>query len=186
MVSMTIDQQPPPGRGLTVADIESVPDEGRWELIDGVLMMSPPVEWRHDAGSHRIRCLVEQAAPAEFIVLGGPAATIIDDRTWVEPDVFVGRRSDLGEKWLDHPPVLAVEVLSPSSRLYDLNTKFERYQRARIPSYWVFDPDPAAPRLLAWQLRGGRYVVVADVTGEEPFTATSPFEVTLTPARLLD
>jgi Uma2 family endonuclease len=37
--------------------------------------------------------------------------------------------------------VLAVEVLSPSGRLIDLNLKRAAYQRMGTPSYWVLDPD---------------------------------------------
>jgi Uma2 family endonuclease len=41
--------------------------------------------------------------------------------------------------------VLAVEVLSPSGRLIDLNLKRAAYQRIGTPSYWVLDPEAHQP-----------------------------------------
>ncbi len=41
--------------------------------------------------------------------------------------------------------LLAVEVLSPSSRRRDVGDKLTAYRDAGVPSYWVVDPDrPAA------------------------------------------
>ncbi|MFD1506389.1 Uma2 family endonuclease [Georgenia yuyongxinii] len=103
--------------------------------------------------------------------------------TVLQPDVLVARRSDLSERDLPAPPVLAVEVLSPSTRLIDLHLKRARYEAAGTPSYWVVDPDE--PALTAWELIEGRYVRVAHVAGEETFTATAPFAVDVRPADLI-
>lgn len=53
-------------------------------------------------------------------------------------------------------------------------------------SYWLLDP--AEPgRLTVFELDdSGRYVEVADVSGDDPYHARRPFAVTVTPARLLD
>jgi Uma2 family endonuclease len=83
-------------------------------------------------------------------------------------------------------PLLVVEVLSPSTRLYDLNTKRFAYEKMGVPSYWILDPtEPGA--LVAFELDdAGRYREVAHVEGDEEFAATRPFPVTVVPARLLD
>jgi Uma2 family endonuclease len=176
----------PRGRALTVADIEAMPDDGqRYELIDGVLVVSPPVDWRHQDVQGALFVLLRTTAPEGIRVLGAPAAAIIDQRTWVEPDITVARKADFGDKYLDRQvPLLAVEVLSPSNRIYDLNTKFARYERAGIPSYWVVDPHEL--RLVVWELVGGRYVEMVDVGPDESWTATRPFKVTITPGQLTD
>ncbi|WP_460829322.1 Uma2 family endonuclease [Nocardioides hungaricus] len=175
----------PRGRALTVADIEAMPDDGqRYELVDGVLVVSPTPDWRHQVARDELLGLLKAAAPGDVRVVGAPAAAIIDERTWVEPDIVVAPKSDFGDKYLDRPPLLAVEVLSPSNRIYDLNTKFARYERARIPSYWVVDP--LELRLVVWELVEGRYVEVADVGPGEHWTATRPFAVTISPGELTD
>jgi Uma2 family endonuclease len=78
--------------------------------------------------------------------------------------------------------ILAVEVLSPSSRRRDVGDKLTAYRDAGVPSYWVVDP--VNPRLRAWELEDGQYVEIADVSGDEEWTATEPFEVTVRPADL--
>lgn len=71
----------------------------------------------------------------------------------------------------------------PSARQHDLLLKRERYQRASVPHYWVVDPND--PRILAWQLREGEYVSVADVSGAEAWNSPLPFAVTLVPDDLV-
>ena len=80
--------------------------------------------------------------------------------------------------------MLVVEILSPNTRLIDLNLKRARYERACVASYRVVDP--AEPRLTAWELREGRYVEVADVAGDDEWTATLPYDVAIVPSRLID
>lgn len=53
-----------------------------------------------------------------------------------------------------------------------------------MPAYWIVDP--VVPSLTALRLEARAYVEEASVPGEEAFTASSPFPVTLVPARLLD
>ena len=102
----------------------------------------------------------------------------------VQPDVLVARFDELTDQNLPGAPVLAVEVLSPSGRLIDLNLKRAHYQRLGTPSYWVLDPD--VPDLLVLELDAdGRYTEVARVVGDEPFEARRPFEVRIVPAELL-
>ncbi len=91
--------------------------------------------------------------------------------------------SDFTARNLPTAPLLAVEVLSPSSRRIDLVLKRSRLEAAGCPAYWVVDPDE--PRLTAWELRDGTYVEIADVAGSEPFHAQRPFPVTIVPDDLL-
>jgi Uma2 family endonuclease len=108
---------------------------------------------------------------------------LLADDTSVQPDILVVR-SDLPGPKVTEPPVLVVEILSPSSRLIDLNLKRARYERAGVPSYWVVDPDEL--RLMAWELSDAAYVEVADVSGDGIWQAARPFTVTVTPDRLAD
>jgi len=180
---MSVMTSLPPGRGLTVADIEAMPDDGnRYELIDGVLLVSPAPGFNHQRVVLNLWKILDEAAPTELCAMGAPFDVILDERSWVEPDVLVAPRSAYNDKRLPVPPLLAVEVLSPSTTLTDLNVKHDRYRRSGIPSYWVIDP--LAPRLIVWELQGSDYVEVATVEGDESWTATQPFPVTITPSAL--
>jgi Uma2 family endonuclease len=82
-------------------------------------------------------------------------------------------------------PVLAVEVLSHSTRLKDRNLKKAHYERIGVQAYWILDPtEPGA--LTAFELDAGAYRQIAHVEGDAEFTANRPFPVTVVPARLLD
>ncbi len=174
-----------PRRPLTVDDLDVMPDDGhRYELIDGTLIVSPGPELRHQVVQARLMRTLFRACPESMEVLGTPTDTVLADDTVVQPDALVVRRSDLVGRKLIATPLLVVEVLSPSTRLIDLNLKKARYERAGVPSYWVVDPDPL--RLTAWDLRDGSYVGVADVGRGEEWTAALPFAVTVRPGSFAD
>lgn len=100
------------------------------------------------------------------------------------PDLIVARRSDVAQRKLPVPALLAIEILSPSTRRFDLVVKRSRLESAGCPAYWVINPDE--PRLIAWELQGDTYVEVADVRGAQAFEAAAPFAVTVVPADLVD
>ena len=80
------------------------------------------------------------------------------------------------------PPLLEVEVRSPSTALFDLNRKKAAYEKFGVPSYWIVNPDPARPELTVFELEDGGYVTAA--TSTQAVTVTRPFPVTITPAHL--
>jgi Uma2 family endonuclease len=86
--------------------------------------------------------------------LVAPLDVVLADDTVVQPDVLVARRDDFTERDLPVAPVLAVEVLSSSTRRIDVSLKRARYEAAGCPSYLVVDPD--RPSLTARVLQEGR------------------------------
>ncbi|QDP96675.1 Uma2 family endonuclease [Microlunatus elymi] len=176
----------PQGRAWTVADLEQFPenDGNRYELIDGVLVVSPSPAVRHQIVSAQLHLLLAANCPVDLRVLAAPTDVVLADDTVVVPDLIVARRSDFTSKILPVAPLLAVEILSPSNRLFELNIKHDRYRRAGVRSYWIVDPD--RPSLTAWALNKDNYRQIAEVSGEQSFTAADPYEVTITPNALLD
>ncbi len=101
-----------------------------------------------------------------------------------QPDILLARKADLPARDLPAPPVLAREVLSPSTRRYDRFLKHSRYAAAGIPFYWIIDP--SEPGLTAYQLGSdGTYAVVGQVSGDEPYEATEPVLVIIIPSALI-
>lgn len=101
----------------------------------------------------------------------------------LQPDLLVARKADFTERDLPTAPLLAVEILSPSTRRVDLALKRSRFEAAGCPSYWVVDPDE--PSVTVWQLQGEAYVEVAHVVDEEPVDLRAPYPVTFVPAELV-
>jgi Uma2 family endonuclease len=160
-----------------------MPDDGhRYELIDGVLVVTPAPTPRHQVVSSNLNDRLRAACPSDLVVLYAPLDVVLDDHTALQPDLLVTRRADLSERNLPVAPLLAVEVLSPSTRLVDLNLKRARYEAAGCPSYWVIDPTELS--LIAWELQHGEYVEVASASGAEEFVATAPYDVVVVPADL--
>jgi Uma2 family endonuclease len=174
----------PRSRPLTRADLDALPDDGhRYELLDGSLVVTPAPTWRHQSAVVRLWKVLDAARPGpEIRVFVAPMDVVLAADTVLQPDVLVARRSDLSEADLPTAPLLAVEVLSPSTRRIDLTLKRSRYEAAGCRAYWVVDPE--APSLLAWELRHGTYELVADVRGTETHRATSPYPVEVRPADL--
>jgi len=170
---------------FTRADLDAMPDDGyRREIIDGVLVVTPAPSPDHQRFSRGLFRLLDPACPADLDVLYAPLDVALSDDTVMEPDLLVAPREAFTTRDLSGPPLLAVEILSPSTRNLDLGTKLRRYESAGTSSYWVVDPTDRS--LTAWNLVDGRYVEVAHVSGEEQFRATLPFDVTVVPARLRD
>jgi hypothetical protein len=64
-------------RPLTVADLDLTPDDGRrYELDDGVLVVSPAPMPIHQRVLHRLQVCLQAACPAEFEVLPGPGVQL--------------------------------------------------------------------------------------------------------------
>lgn len=176
----------PRGRPFVVSDLEAMPDDGRrYELVDGTLIVSPAPSFLHQRVVVALSYLLEDVRPDDdFEVLAAPFDVKLADDTAVEPDVLVARCADISNRWLEKAPLLAVEVLSPSSRRIDLHLKRSRLRDAGCPSYWVVDPDE--PSLTAWELRDGAYVGVGDVRGDETYHARLPYPVDVTPRALVE
>jgi Uma2 family endonuclease len=174
----------PFSRPLTRADLKDTPDDGhRYELIDGVLVVSPAPRLPHQVVLGELYLLLRQGCPAPLQVLLAPFAVALADDTELQPDVLVAPRSQFTRKELVGAPLLAVEVLSPSTRRFDLLLKRDRLQTAGCPSYWLVDPD--LPAVTVLELRAGVYEQVAHVIGDEAVEVTAPFPVRLVPNDLL-
>ncbi len=178
-----------PAGEFTVEDLERMPDDGlRYELLDGTLLVSPaPGVWHQEVAFALARAL-HDACPPELHVVIAPFEWRGGRRTVLQPDVLIARHADLlaaEGKFLTAAPVLAVEVLSPSTRRIDRLSKLSAYEEAGVSSYWLVDPDPEKPSLQALDLVDGRYVEVGCAVGEHPWPAQRPFPVTVIPADLV-
>lgn len=174
----------PHGRPFTVDDLEAMPDDGnRYELIDGMLVVSPAPGARHQKMVAKLIVALDTACPADMHVFGAPFAVRTSTSVELQPDVLVARDEDLTEKLLPVAPVLAVEVLSPSSVINDLNNKKAAYERMGVVSYWVVDPQQ--PSITVFELADGRYQQVAEVKDGDVLTVTLPFPVRVAPRDLL-
>lgn len=132
-------------RGLIEEDRPSP----RYETVYGELLVTPvPGNWHQEVAARLFVALREylvREPGARGHAYASPA-----DVSWgrrdvlVQPDIFVVPRppSIRQQPWSAITRLLlAVEIVSPSSRTADHFTKRRLYQAQDTPLYWVIDPD---------------------------------------------
>lgn len=150
----------PQAVGLTVADLDAMPEDmAVRNLVAGDLFVTPAPSIRHQRVVTEILWRLRSHQERHGgIALAAPAAVRLSDRDVLEPDVlFVAddHAGRVGDRYIEGPPDLVVEVSSPSTRRLDLVRKRRVYERFTVAEYWFVDL--AADRIEAYVLRDGRY-----------------------------
>ena len=131
----------------TLEDYYALPDDQRAELIDGVLYNMAPPTGIHQFFSGEIYAQLrdyvrEKRGKCMPFVAPYDVQLDRDDRTMVEPDVFVVcNRDQIRKNVVYGAPDFVVEVLSPSTRKKDIWLKLHKYRDAGVREYWIVDPD---------------------------------------------
>jgi len=127
-------------------------DEGRWEIIDGVLYdMTPAPSRQHQKISGDLFVKIHnqlsnsscEVYSAPFDVRLPGENTHSDDKifTVVQPDITVICDKDkLDDRGCVGAPDLLVEILSPATAAYDLKIKRDLYEKHGVKEYWIVHP----------------------------------------------
>jgi Uma2 family endonuclease len=118
--------------------------EGQWELIEGIpYAMSPLPSVRHQDLSGNLYVLfreaLKRAACSCKVYL--PIDYKVSEDTILQPDLLISCTDISSKKFLDEMPQLTVEILSPSTAMKDLNSKFHIYQAQKVPYSVIVDPE---------------------------------------------
>ena len=136
----------PREKTYTIEDIYNLPEGRRAELIDGRLYdMAPPsrVHQKLVSELHHIFMSHVKNNGGSCEVYPAPFAVFLnaDEETYVEPDISViCDKSKLSDRGCEGAPDFIIEVVSPSSRRMDYNTKNSVYANAGVREYWIVDP----------------------------------------------
>lgn len=137
--------------------------EGRWELIHGVAYaMSPSPVLVHQNLTKAIAFELDTAldsCPDCVAVLA--LDWKIDDSTVLCPDNAVVCRLSPDSDYIDKPPVMVFEVLSPATKHKDRTVKFALYQEQGVVYYIMVDPRGLFAEI--YRLQGGRYRLVCEI-----------------------
>lgn len=153
-----------PGRiKLSILEYNELPNDGkRYQILDGELVATPAPFPRHQEISKRIGFILYATLERRGLgkIVYAPLDVVLDRHNIVQPDLIYIRKARLGiigPKNIEGPPDLVVEILSPSSRRTDVETKSALYARFAIPSYWIVDP--RRDRLEIFRLEGEAYLL---------------------------
>lgn len=173
------------GRDLDLDDLYTTPDDGnRYEILDGAIVMTPPPALAHQSVVARLLVLLDEPARQLGLrVWPAPAAWRIGPGQVPEPDVIVASVDVMTSRAVEGPPVLVIEVLSPSGRGRDLYERRRIYAQGGASCYWIVDP--IEPSLMVLRLASGAYTEEARVVGENAYETRDPFPVRIVPADLL-
>src|SRR5215469_17024715 len=121
-----------------------VRDGQKGDLIDGVIYMASPENTEANKLFVWLIGLLSTYAEAKELgeVFGSRVAFRIDDGTGPELDIaFVrqGRLHLVQNGFVDGPPDIAVEIVSPESVERDYEDKRARYEKAGVTEYWIID-----------------------------------------------
>lgn len=152
------------------------------QLIDGELVMTPSPGWAHQVVQTELTLILGAVLPPGLRLIAPPMDLRVSERTALQPDLMVLDRALRFSGEITEPPVLAVEILSPSSRRTDLVRKPEALARFGVEHYWVIDPEH--PAIREFRLVDGRYVTAQIVEGEDLFSTELPFPVSFRPIDL--
>jgi Uma2 family endonuclease len=169
-----------------LAWVDTRPDEERYEVVEGVPVMSPGPSLAHQRCIGELHVLLRSACPNGLEVLFAPFDWVLWESPWLQvrqPDLLVAATLDLESRAIRRAPVLAVEVLSPGSGERDLFAKPRDYARARLQHYWVVDP--AGPQVAVYRLVDGELRLSVDAIGNTEIVLDEPFPVRFRPTDLV-
>ncbi|MFI7700723.1 Uma2 family endonuclease [Nonomuraea sp. NPDC049480] len=173
---------------FTVDDLFNFPDDGnRYELFNGSLVVSPAPTPQHQDALSLLWTILRRTVPSHLKVLLTVNVRASDTDFYI-PDLVVvpkGRFKSVKLMFTPEDVLLAVEVVSPSTKTRDRATKVEAYAKVGIPTYWRVELDEG-PTLYVYDLDGDSYRgPVAHRAGTLASLAT-PYPISFNPADLIE
>jgi len=174
-------------RQFTVEEVEAFPSDGnRYELLHGLLLVTPPPGLPHQVVASRLMVLLGLSLVDEPTVqLYAPGTVQMRPSIHLRPDLLLGslpgalRWDAMTDYWL------AVEVSGAGSRVYDRDYKRDGYLGVGVKEVWLVDlklqrvlvskpggeKDVPHDTVVTWRSPGGRRIRI-DV--QELFEGMSP------------
>ena len=164
----------------TLDELHNLPDDGnKYEVVRGDLFVTPAPSGRHESILAALSALLTPYVVANKLgLVYHPRAVFRFEDSEVEPDLMVRQPwRAANTDWTTAPlPSLIVEVLSSSTRHRDRKEKRTLYADARIPEYWVIDPERKTVTVIA---RNEMERTVRETLVWYPSGADAPLEIRL-------
>ncbi len=155
---------------FTYQDYLQLPEDKRYELVEGELFVVPSPNLAHQRILREI-----EAALYRYVrlhdsgeILFAPCDVVLSEINVVQPDLLFVSRKRLGiltEANVRGAPDLAVEILSPSTGQRDLGVKRTLYAKFGVLEYWIVDPESKTVEVLSWTETGYRTEAIVDQSG---------------------
>lgn len=128
----------------TLEELHRLPDDGnRYELVRGVLFVTPAPADPHEVIAARLHRLLGQYVDNHNLgYIFRPRSVMMFEGSQVEPDLMVRQPhpDEDNPRWETAPtPSLIIEVSSGFTWRRDRNEKRAFYLDAGVPEYWIVD-----------------------------------------------
>jgi Uma2 family endonuclease len=176
-----LDYPPLPGRKISEQEFVDWLGDKTWaEWVKGEIVLMSPINRVHSELFVFLIRLLSDIAELKDLgrVHAEPMQVRLSDEIRRSPDILFVSRPRLGiiePTWIEGPPDLVIEIVSPSSVERDWREKYLDYQAAGVREYWVIDP--MSKKLSACRLDGERYTQIALVNGRVASNVVPGFAV---------
>ena len=178
-MAVPAEEFPQHPRPWTLEEVLALPEDSgqRVELIDGAVVMSPAPAPTHQRILHRLQLALDGDVPAGMELLPGVNVVLNGGRLLI-PDLVVTTSPGHTDVYFTGDQVLlAIEIMSPSSAVYDRVLKRQLYAEAGVQFFVIVDSKPAVPEVVLYELSGGDYEEIArsregELRMHRPFPAT--------------
>ena len=160
---------------------DDAPPGVRWELVDGEVLVTPSPHWMHQRIVINLAVLLHVYVRTHALgeLFTSPLDVKLEPGLVLQPDVLVVPAGELrATSDVVQHLLLAIETISPSSARHDRVTKRPRYQRNRVPEYWIVDD--SSRTVERWTPDDERPDLVAEQLVWHPDGAAAPFVLDLT------
>ncbi|MEW6251044.1 MAG: Uma2 family endonuclease [Planctomycetota bacterium] len=133
--------------------LELIPEDQKADLIEGNILMASPENIEHNDLlfwlGKVLGIYIDERGLGKLSV--NKVAYRLTDDTAPEPDLAFLRTERLGLRkrgYVDGPPDVAIEIVSPDSVERDYELKRRHYEAAGVSEYWIIDPEERRATLL--------------------------------------
>lgn len=130
-----------------------LPEDKRYEILDGDLFMVPAPGIKHQRLSIALSAVLLKKLSRFGTVLAAPCDVLFSREDIVQPDILFVRKERsgiIGDLNIQGSPDLVVEILSPGTRQRDLEAKRKIYSKFGVSEYWIVDPEAETIEVLVW------------------------------------
>ena len=164
----------------------------RYDIVDGVLIMAPAPTPDHQWLAQKIFLPLLQfieelslgvvlMAPVDLLIQRTPLRTRQPDLLFLnaERTGIRGRDQLRGLQFLEVPPDLVVEVLSPSNTRREIEDKLDDYRRIGVTECWLVSPEAETIEVIALSTRESESTEIFGINGSLQSQVLGDFTLSL-------
>ncbi len=131
---------------FTYKDYLQLPEDKRYELIEGEFFMVPSPSWSHQTISTNLFRVLDGYVKSHKLgeVRYAPLDVVLSEENVLQPDIlFISKErfNIITDKNVQGAPDLVIEILSSTTAEKDKGLKQKLYAKFGVREYWLVDPD---------------------------------------------